>query len=159
MSLPCKRTSRDLNEHFIQNFVGVSEPVMCLAHQYHNANICLAVFLSLIKFSLIKLKHVKAAHRPPHVVLSWVLCGKEIYEFRVLFIGLLERITLINGQILKTWTKNSIMNKLTFPLSLAQWSVSSWPVSFREGTSRFVQWDKSFLKTQIKKCFEDRFCQ
>lgn len=35
---------------------------------------------------------------------------------------------------------------LTFPLSLAQWSVSSWDASFREGTSSFAQRDMSFLR-------------
>ena len=35
---------------------------------------------------------------------------------------------------------------LTFPLSLAQWSVSSWDASFREGTSNFAQRDMSFLR-------------
>lgn len=35
---------------------------------------------------------------------------------------------------------------ITFPLSLAQWSVSSWDASFREGTSSFAQRDISFLR-------------
>ena len=35
---------------------------------------------------------------------------------------------------------------ITFPLSLAQWSVSSWDASFREGTSSFAHRDMSFLR-------------
>ena len=42
---------------------------------------------------------------------------------------------------------------ITFLLSLAQWSVSSWDASFRDGTSSFAQRDMSFLRMKNQQIY------